>query len=109
MHRRIGFFGVTRGDQARAQPLRVACRVAVAFSLVVAGTVLDARAQPDSCLFDGTRYPEESRVCQNGLLQVCRGGTWQSLEGERCGEAEGADARIPVLAPPLQVPAEPAE
>lgn len=52
------------------------------------GAATLADAQDQSCIYEGERYAEGTTVCQAGLRQTCMNGTWQSLDGERCGADE---------------------
>ena len=47
-----------------------------------------AIAQDQGCTYEGERYAEGTTICQGGLRQTCMNGTWQSLDGGRCGGAD---------------------
>ena len=49
-----------------------------------------ATAQDQGCTYEGERYAEGTTVCQAGLRQTCMNGTWQSVDGERCGGGDDA-------------------
>ena len=40
----------------------------------------------DDCRLNGRVYPQGAYVCQRGLRQHCVNGSWQNLDGARCGK-----------------------
>ena len=55
---------------------------------LVVGSAPYAAAQSQGCTYEGQRYEEGMTICQAGLKQNCVNGTWQSLDGARCGAGD---------------------
>ncbi len=63
-------------------------RVLITATALLLGAASVATAQGQGCSYEGENYQEGTTVCQGGLQQTCQNGTWQSLDGTRCGAGD---------------------
>jgi len=66
----------------RWQRLLCAAAATLAFAATRAGA-------QQTCMLEGSSYPENSVICSHGLQVQCVNGTWQGNEGTRCNAPSG--------------------